>query len=145
MRQAAVERFRKRQANFATAKKLSTVQKQSCLVPRKKFATHIAPFLQTILAPKESHQLRPGTNAESLPPVVKNVVQIMMHYDLTYRPEKHTVWRAEEEQEEEITRYFLEPPLDALGGTRMFHWKLTPPDSSHGWSTKYEERTKQLL
>merc|ERR1719353_1179927 len=140
MRQAAVERFRKRQANFATAKKLSTVQKQSCLVPRKKFATHIAPFLQTILAPKESAQLRPGTNAESLPPVVKNVVQIMMHYDLTFRSEKHTVWRAEEEKEEEITRYFLEPPLDALGGTKMFQWRTTPPSSSNGWST--EDRTK---
>jgi hypothetical protein len=144
LRQAALERSRSRQANLATAKKLSTVKKQSCLVPRKKFATHIAPFLQTILAPKESHQLRPGTNAESLPPVVKNVVQIMMHYDLTFRSEKHTVWRAEEEKEEEITRHFLEPALDALGGNRALQWRTTPPSSSwSGFTT--EDKTKQLL
>merc|ERR1719240_1118209 len=68
MRQAAVERLRNRQSNLATAKKLSTVKKQSCLLPRKKFATQVAPFLQTIVAPKEAHALRPGTNAESLPP-----------------------------------------------------------------------------
>merc|ERR1719183_408083 len=67
----------------------------------------------------------------------------MMQYDLTYRAEKHTVWRPEEEREEEITRYFLEPALDALGGGKTLQWRISPPLSSIGWST--EDRTKQLL
>ena len=29
----------------------------------------------------------------------------MMHYNLTFRAEKHTVWRQEEEKEEDITRF----------------------------------------
>jgi chromosome transmission fidelity protein 18 len=143
MRQAGMERFRNRQTNFTTAKSLSTIKKQSCLLPRKKFVTHIAPFLQTILAPKECFSIRPGTNAESLPPYVKNVVQVMMHYNLTFRAEKHTVCRPEEEKEEDITRFFLEPPLDALAGTRTLRWRTTPPESCRGHGA--EDRTKQLL
>merc|ERR1719183_825083 len=67
----------------------------------------------------------------------------MMQYDLTYRAEKHTVWRPEEEREEEITRYFLEPALDALGGGRTLQWRASVPLACQGWYV--EDRTKQLL